>query len=493
MSQPTQLNVDDMSPGSPRWYLSRLTQRLLARQSRYDRLERYATGDHPLPNGDRRYVMALRELQRLARTNYCLLIYRAVTQRMKVVGFQFGPDQQVDEDAKAIWNYNDMDYQSQLIIKNAAIFGDTYVLVSPPIEDDGEPIITAEDPRQCIVEVDPRRPTVSLAGLKMWQDDIRSTTRAVLYMPDAIYEYEGPSVTDIVGVDRNSLTTLMAGRTSSAGQFRLVSVQENPAGIVTLIRGNWQPAFGQQGRGEFEDVLDIQDRINRTILDRLVISKSQAYNQRWVTGATKGDNFKPGSDMVWATLDSNAKFGQFEAADITQILEAIRDDVGDMAAVSETPATYLMNRMVNVSGDTLTQDQSALVTKVGLRQEAMGWMYAKVMRSAFAFKNQQDKAKETEVVTLWKNAQIHTLAELSDSFAKFTAGGVPLDIAMQITGLFTNDQIESAKQQFEEMMQQQQDMALEQQQVDGQNQMAVTKQQGANQVAAAKAKPRPSP
>jgi hypothetical protein len=149
--------------------------------------------------------------------------------------------------------------------------------------------------------------------------------------------------------------------------------------------------------------------------------------------------------------------------------------------------------MVNVSGDTLTQDQSALVTKVHLREEAMGWMYAKVMRGAFLLAGNTAKAKETEVCTLWKNPQIHQLAELSDSFSKFTAGGVPIEIAMQITGLFTNDQIEDAKKQFEEQLKMQQQMALEQGQQSNDGSLAVAKQQGQNQVAAAKAKPKPKP
>ena len=127
---------NDMSPGSPRWYLSRMTQRLLSRQFRYDRLERYAQGDHDLPNGDKRYVVALRELQRKCRTNYCELVIKAVTERMRVIGFQFGPDQQVDEEAKAFWYYNDMEVQSQVAIMMAATFGDAYMMVTPPAEDD---------------------------------------------------------------------------------------------------------------------------------------------------------------------------------------------------------------------------------------------------------------------------------------------------------------------------------------------------------------------
>jgi hypothetical protein len=445
-----------------------MATRLLGRQFRYDRLERYATGNHDLPNGDKRFVVALRELQRKCRTNYCELIIKAVTQRMRITGFQFGPDQQVDEEAKAIWYYNDMDVQSPVLIEMSGTFGDAYIMVTPPDPDEpgSQSGLSVEDPRMCIVEDDPRRLGKTLAGLKMWMDDVDQLTKAILYTPDAVYEYEGPAVTDAIGTDTVALTHKLISKGVAAGGFRLVSVQPNTMGEVPLIRVPWMPSFGTMSRSEHESVIDIQDRINHTILDRLVIAKSQAYNQRWMTGGTGREDFKPGSDMVWATQNSDANFGQFDAADLTQILAAVRDDVGDMAAVSQTPATYLMNRMVNVSGDTLTQDQSALVMKISDRQEAVGWALAKAMRLAFLAAGNPTKAKETEVCTLWKNAQIYQLAELGDSFSKFTSGGVPIEMAMQLTGLFTNDQILEAKKQFDEQQQMQMDM--QQQSVDHQ-------------------------
>lgn len=499
MSQPMDGTVIDgevITPGSPRWYLTRLTQRLLSRQTRYDRLERYMLGNHDYPNGDKRYVVALRELQRKCRTNYCVLIAQAVTNRMKVNGFQFGPESQEDEDAKKIWTANNMDLQSSIIINTASVFGDAYVLVAPPLEEDedgdGLPIITAEDPRLCITESDPRHPTRLLAGLKMWQDDASQTIWAVLYLPESILLYQGPTITDYVGTDIASLTQILVGRSAAAGGFKLVDEQPNPVGEVTLIRVNWQPAFGSLGRGEFEGVIDIQDRINTVMLERMVLSKSQAFNQRWMTGAKKGEEFKAGADMVWATVNQEAKFGQFDAVDFTQINAAINDDVGHLAAVTGTPATYLMNRMVNVSGDTLTQDQSALVTKIRLRQEAVGWAYERVMRLAFKIDGDTAKAKETEVVTLWRDAEVKDLAGLGDLFSKLTAGGVALDIAMKVTGLFTNDQIASAKEQFEEQQKMAQEMALEQGQQAEDGDMGVAKQQGQNAVAAVKAKPKPT-
>src|SRR5678816_472091 len=252
-----------MSPGSPRWYLSRMTQRLLSRQFRYDRLERYAQGDHDLPNGDKRYVVALRELQRKCRTNYCELVIKAVTERMRIIGFQFGPEQQVDEEAKAIWYYNDMEVQSQVAIMMAATFGDAYLMVTPPLEEEDDTedysIISVEDPRMCITEQDPRYINKTLAGLKLWQDDALGVIRAVLYLPDNIYEYEGPAVTDVVGTDTTKLTHSLISKGVVAGGFRLIKTQPNTVGEVPLIRLNWQPAFGTIGRAEIESIIDIQD------------------------------------------------------------------------------------------------------------------------------------------------------------------------------------------------------------------------------------------
>lgn len=461
MTQPRLEMEDDaddaQTPGTPRWYLRRLTQRLMARRHRYDKLERYALGHHDLPNGDRRYVVALRNLQRKARTNYCELVIRAVTERMDPLGFQFGPHEQVDEEAKRIWAFNDMEYQAPLLINMCATFGDAYIMVSPPEGDGEEPIWTILDPTMCITEQDPRYPTRTLAGLRLWQDDTEPAMVAILYLPNEIRRYEAPAVTDNIGTDTASLTTKLVGDGPNGGQFTLVEVQPNPTGEVTIFRVAWQPAFGTQSRAEHESILDIQDRINLTILDRLVISKSQAYNQRWVTGAKKGEEFKPGSDVVWATTNETAKMGQFEAADLTQILEAVRDDIGDLAAISQTPASYLMNRMVNVSGDTLYQDQAALTSKIRLRQAAVGYGLEKAMRCSFRLKG-NPKAEEAQVQVLWRRPSIYKLEALGDFIQKTISAGLPVDVVMKVTDLFTDDQIKAAQQHAEELQRREEEM-----------------------------------
>jgi hypothetical protein len=496
------ISRNNYEPGTPWWWLQRLTQKLLDRRARYDLLEDYATGNHPLPNADYRYAKALRDLQQKARTNYCGLIISATTERMTVKGFRFGPAGEADEDAKRIWDYNDMDFQAPMNHQIGGTFGVCYGMVSPPdpTDPDSEPIITIEDPRMCIVERDPKRITRSYAGLKIWQDDTLEMIVACLYLPTEIHTFTSTKTPAQIFAQESHLSLYSDGGNFYIGdQFEYAFTQPNPLGEVPLVEGQWQPTLGELSKAEHEDVLDIQDRINHTVLDRLIISKSQAYRQRWGTGIkldgkSKKAPFEPGADMLWLVQDQDAQFGDFETADIEQLLSAVTHDVGDMAATTKTPATYLMNRMVNVSGDALAQDQSGLVQKVKMREQAVGWFYERLMKLAFKYKN-DERWKQIEASTLWTDPEIRTLAESGDAAGKFVSAGIPLPLVMERFN-FTPDEIaftvkwteeQEAKQLAREDQQAQQahDQAIEQQKV-----KAVAAGSGSSSTSSAKPKPK---
>jgi hypothetical protein len=475
----------DIEPGSPDWWLKRLVQRLMGRQTRYTVLENYAVGRHPIPSGDQRFVSALADLQKKAKTNYIELVISAVTSRQKVKHFSFGDGEKADEDATKIWAYNNMDLQSTVLFNMGAVFGDFYLLVSPqdPEDPNAEPVISVEDPKQCITENDPRYPNKVSAGLKLWEDSIDGKAYAALYLPDNIYLYSAPANPqtwwDSAGLTKNHTSGL------SYGGFTLESVQPNPLGKVPLVRGEWQPSFGSMSRAEAESVFDIQDRINHTILMRLVVAKSQAFNQRWVTGVDKNKvgkdgrpPFKGAADAVWMIPDEGASVGQFDSADLTGILQAIRDDVGDLAAVSKTPASYLMNRMVNVSGDTLDQDQSALAGKTRERNTPCGWALVEAMKLAFLFKGNTKKATEPLAKCIFVDPAIRKLSEVSDSLGKLTAAEVALEVAMRVCG-FEQEDIDFSIKERDRRQAEQQKLADQQAATQQDHQMALAKTTGA--------------
>ncbi|MFC6021502.1 phage portal protein [Plantactinospora solaniradicis] len=439
-------------PGSPEWWLYQGILAIEGKQRDHAVRLAYVEGDHPLPNGDPRYVKALRSFQEKAKTNYVELATNAILPRLEVKGFRFGragaesdskspkpkpsgdvssndesPSEKpsegrkgvADVDARNSWMSNDMDFQMPQFLRYAAVFGESYLLVSPPDDDSDEPVITVEDPRVCHVFPDPIRPTRALASIRLWRDIYLGRTVAVLCLPDEIHVYYGPSNSESVSA---SVAMVNGGFSESR---RL----PNELGEVNLVRCQWRP----DGKSEAEGIFSVQDRINLTILDRLVITKSQAYRQRWMTGGQiaqvgkKGKAgvdqkppFDPGADTLWHVPAPDAKFGDFDQVDITQILSAVRDDVIDAATIQQLPAHYLMGRLANISGDTLTQAESGFVMRIRERQRSVGWALEKAMRLVFKLKGDETKAKELDAEVIWGDPEVRSLAEKADAVLKFS-------------------------------------------------------------------------
>jgi hypothetical protein len=534
--------ADNIKMGSPEWWRRFLIKELMSSQQRFELLDDYASGNHPVPTADRRYFKALKEVQRKARTNYYGMITKAPIERMRVKGFRFGEDGSADDTAKMIWSFNDMDYQSQYLFANGATFGRSYLLISPPEEgkevlvpdtsdkakqfaedqakkpdpkqkepvapkkptdqdseekpkpddkDDlnkkfpvskaGEdfkfpdredpdkpkmtkkalPVMTWEDPRMCITFQDPIHPTRSLAGLKLWMDVVTGKVLCILFLPDKIYWYEGPKTSDIEGMPLDKLEHTLS---SAEGTFKLVRTEKNEIEEVPLVYIEWRP----EALAECEDLLDVQDRINLTILHRLVITQNQSFRQRWMSGASpaKGSKkgaqkpaFDPGADMLWVTDNPDAKFGDFAQADIRQVLEAIRDDIADMAALSKTPVHYLMGKLANVSGDTLTQGESGFVSKIKMRMASVGWGLEKAMKIAFKYIDESEKAEQVDAEVIWADPEVRTRAEIADAAVKeaqVLAEAPPYALALVLKRMgFDPDEIKFAMAERERFEQEQ--------------------------------------
>lgn len=433
--------LNNVAPGSPDWFMSRLVTRILLSQRRYDELENYVTGNHPFPSGDRRYVKALREFQEMCRTNYYGLVTMSPVERMKVNGIKFNGVNEADEDAAAMWLANDMDFQEAMIHLYAATFGDAFVLVSAPDEDsNGQPIFTMEDPRMCGVEYDPVRPTKGIAAVRMWHDTISQQVVGILYLPDSVHYYVGPKSEEIQQIDDIITLTKRLTTFGSAEGFQLASSAPNPVGVVPLVRYAWNPSLNYTSLAEAEtfNLKDVQDRINATVLDRMIITRAQAYKQRWASGiklpeSKRGQRkppFDPGSDVLWAVEAENAKFGEFSEADIRQILDAVQQDVGDMAAISKTPPHYLLGKIVNASGDALKASEAGLVSKTKLRMRSMGWSHERVTRIGFLYLGNKEKAT-SPAKTIWANPEEQATSNLADAGLKYTQMGIPLALAME--------------------------------------------------------------
>lgn len=421
-------NAVSSKPGSAEWWLLRLGKRLADDSKRFDILERYWRGDPPQPTGNRKMREAYRRLQKMSRTNFGLLVAEAVLERMKLVGFRAGADADDDADKSAWgwWQRNGLDADAGLVHRAAVILSRSYILVGDDPDEPGQPLVTVEDPRQVIHESSPTNRRKLRAALKTWWDDQEGAQIAVLYLPDTIHYFRSSDrVRRSSDADRLWSTRAWDIDTSEAADGTVT----NELGEVPVVPFVNRPDMAGEGLGEFEDVLDILDRINTEILDRMVISAMQAYRQRWAKGIRLTDEngndnsaFDPGADLLWAVEDDSAQFGQFDSTDLTPIIKAIESDVQYLSAITRTPPSYIMAGIVNASGDALTMSEAGLVSKIAERQIEYGESWERVYR--LAAKLMGDKLPDDAEV-LWRDPQFRSLTELAAASVQLKAADVP--------------------------------------------------------------------
>lgn len=424
------LALDPSIPGTPDWWLLRLGKQLDVDRPRIELLESYHRGDPPLPYGNRKMRDAYRALQRMSRANFAGLVVEAVLERLTPTGFRTGGEGDSDSDRAAwdTWQRNGLDADIPLVLRTALVASRAYMMVGQNPADPGRALITPEDPKHVIHAAEPTNRRVLRAGLKHWRDEVTADEYALIMLPEGIVYYRAPG-------------TESPDRWNPARWARDLSegdegVAPNPTpGTVPLVPFIGRPALDGQLRhalGEFEDVVDILDRINKGILDRLVIASMQAYRQRWATGvALDDDAFDPGADLLWHVETPDAKFGEFATADLRQLVDAGLSDLRQLAAITRTPAHYFVGELNNVNGETLKATETGLVAKSRDRMRQFGESCEQVNRLAGVIEG-RDVPDDAEVV--WANPQSHTVAELYDAAVKAVGAGEPWSTRMQLLG-----------------------------------------------------------
>lgn len=432
-------------PQTPDEWRDRLLKELNNRSAMVQLYERYYAGNHPLPSPPRSMGSgwnearrAYRSLSQMGITNYVKLVADAPAERLRVTGFRFGEQTEGDDDVWAIWQRNDLDSDSRVLQHSAIVNGEAFALVWPPAPGDDAPQITVEHASQAIVCYQPGSRRQRCAGLKTWTED-DGTQRIVLYLPDAVYKWmklkdnpAAPVEWQPPGDESWPISNPFDP------DIPLVEFRANPSLIPAPFGG---------GRSEFEGVLPIQDRINKTIFDRLVTAEFQAFRQRWAVGWTPDDPDQAIQASMRHLLtfeDSEVKLGEFEQADFTGFIKAVESDVQAMASITRTPSFYTLGQIANISGDALMALQSGLVAKTEAHRDNFGESWEEVLRLALVAEH-DERAGDRQAQMIWASVAHVTWAEISDAVVKLSAVGVPQEALWEMIPEVTPQMIERWK------------------------------------------------
>lgn len=429
----------DDTPDTPDWWLLRLGRQMRDRHAHLDQWWDYYRGKHPLPELPKNAQAAFIEFQRKSRTNFCRPIADAPVHRLKVLGVT-DADGRPDDDALRWWQANRLDSRQKQLYRTVMGQATAYVIVGPhPVRREGEgekrpsPLITVEHPRQVIVERDPATGERA-AALKAWWDDRDRQGRATVYLPSGLQRYRT--------TQRRGPGRLPWGRESwePEGDF-----EEHDLGAVPVVPFECRPDLMEEPEPEFAGVLDIQDRLNMGVLNRMTAARYAAFRQKYVTGhkfrkrvdpasglEVVEQPFVPSPSAVWASEGENVKFGQLDATDLSGFLKEHESDVRDMLVLSHTPAYYFASDLVNISADTVNALDVNHLAKVGEHQDAFGESWEDVLALSAAQAGVDRDYTQAEV--RWADPRRLNPSVIADAATKKHAVGYPLGILAEDMG-----------------------------------------------------------
>lgn len=470
------INSDAYAVGAPGWWVNRLYWELSQRRPYINKMDNYYKGEFPLPWLADQAADEFRRLLKMARANYMGLVVDAQCERMAVEGFRINPkttsqplkiNTKTDEGGKAdsdtwdIWQANNLDTFFDQGLLEAAITGQSYLLVAPNPKEPEYPYIWVEHSSQMIVCYVPgtnRRETA--AALKVWIDDWTGSTFATLYLPDEIWKFKNngqmakPPVVGGPPISFSNVDMPVWEWRSDGGDGES---EPNSLGVVPVFEQPNNPRLLSGGQSELHDLTDSQDRIVKTIADRLITQDFGAFPQKWASGwpqyNAKGELTSPiqvGQDRMITTDVVEAKFGQFLATDLKGYLLAKPEDIKDIASRSRTPAQYLLGEMNNVNGDTLKASESGLVAKVRQRFRGHNDSLEEAMRLARKIAG-LPAGSDQKMETIWKNPEFRTEGELVDALLKMHDLGVPEEALWERWGA-TPTEIERWKAMLDDKM-----------------------------------------
>lgn len=436
--------MDDKEAGKLRDLL--LTE-LAGRRSDIRRLYAYYRGDHPLPWAPTEVADAYLALMKMGRSNWCRLIVQAPAERLRVVGLRFSEDSEdLPSDVevwKRLWQSNRMDLESRMIHNAALIARRGFALVWP--SEDGPPSITPEHPSQIIVQYAPGNRRKRTAALKTFDDPATKKRYCTLWTPETVYNW----IADYQPIATTTATTVATAPQGSAwkpwfdSSLGIYPEADNPMGCVSVVEFQAHPEMIDEPLSELDGgVTDVQDRINKTVLDRLVTSNFASFPQKILTGLEleKDDNgdpvqpFKNAVNRLWTLENPDAKWGTFEVADLAGYIKSVESDIQHLAATTRTPPHYLLGQSgAFPSGDSLKATETGLLAKCGEIRDAFTESHEDVIR--LALKADGDPRCEDYALAMrWMNPESRSDAEVMDAATKQQAIGVPWEAIMEYIG-----------------------------------------------------------
>jgi hypothetical protein len=344
-----------LEPSTPEEWLKVLCRRMDHRRLGVLMTKSYCDGNAPLPEMSRETKQSWAAFQRRARTNWGELIIDSVVDRIKPLGVTIGGDNQTAKakQCQQIWRDNRMNSIFKEWLRYGLTFGQSYLTVWK--RNGKQTIITSDSPETMIVVTDPLQHWKPIAAMKVWRNIDQARDYAMVWTEGRYQQFTRPTYNriELRVIPSKWLLNLAEGAWTPVNDGM---TSEGPTPIPVVVYNN------PGGHGDYESHLDLINRINAGILERLVIQALTAWRQRAITGGLlpeldvngnridyeKVFQFAPGA--LW-NLPEGLDLWESAQTDLSSLLSSSKEDIRQLSAVTKTPLPMLMPDNSNTSAE----------------------------------------------------------------------------------------------------------------------------------------------
>lgn len=389
---------------------------IIYKQGDYTDCWKYYLGEHPLVYANDRLKEVFAGVQIKFIQNWCSVVVDSIKERLNLAGISV-PDE-IQPSMDALWDANEMGLGSDDLHEAALVCGEAFLIIWP--DDDGQVEIYYNDPRMCHVFYEASRPRVVRFAAKLWQDDA-GLARMTLYYPDRLEYYASASKLD-------SVTNASAFLPDPE-----LPVADNPYGVVPVFRF----VSRRQGIGELQDVIPIQNGINKLLTDMMVAAEYGAFRQRWIISNSDVNDLRNAPNEIWSIpagdgIGQMTQVGEFSATDLRNYLDSINQLALSIAEITRLPKHYFYAQGGDPSGEALIAMEAPLNRKIENRIERYTAAWKKAM--AFALQVSGITVAPADIEPVYQAAETIQPRTQAEIRLLDIQAGIPLRTALQREG-----------------------------------------------------------
>lgn len=333
---------------------------LRLKQAHHQRRWTYYKGEAQLKWSTQKLKEVFKDVQQGFRENWCGIAVDTVIDRIQLDRVVVTNEDLLSNELSELFEMTGLDMDAEEVHRETLITNESYVIVWKN-EEGGEIEAYHNDSRNVHVFYEEDSPRKMRYAAKWWVgvDNLR---RMVLYYPDRIVHFVATK-TNTEGLLPEFKQELF-NLDEEQGSGGTVA---NPYGEIPVFHFR----YDMRESTELDNLIPIQDMLNKTISDMMVVSEFGAFPQRWAVTSAEFENEKMPYAPFTATVfppsgsgEEATSIGQWDAAPLENYLQVVDHFAQTASIIARIPKHYLIGQSGTPSGEALVAMESPLTMKV---------------------------------------------------------------------------------------------------------------------------------